>query len=71
MSVRFSGFDADYTNLSIVPAGTVLGEDTVPAGLVALVMDGDEVTYMEGTPDQIRKRLQWALDALNAHHPSR
>ena len=69
MSVRFAGSEALYTSLTIAPAGTWLGEDVVPDGQVALVMDSDEVSYMQGTPELIRKRLQRALDSLNASHP--
>lgn len=65
MSVRYEGASARGTSVSIVPAGKELGEDIIPEGQMALVFSYDEVFYIQGTAEQLRKLLQRALDKIN------
>lgn len=60
MSVRYEGADARYTSTYIAKAGEEIGEDTVPEGKVALVMSYDEVFYLVGTVEEIRRFLTGA-----------
>ncbi len=67
MSVCFEAFDLNHTSLTIAGAGTEFGEDVVPEGEVALVLSGDEVAYVQGDPDMLRRRLHTLLAALEPY----
>lgn len=65
MSVRYEGAGARGTSVSITPGGEELGDDVVPEGQMALVFSYDEVFYIQGTAEQLRRLLQRALDKIN------
>lgn len=69
MSVRYEGADARYAAVYIEPAGTEIGEDVVREGNVALVIEYDEVFYVEGHPNIVRRLLNQALGELNKIAP--
>lgn len=66
MSVRTEWFSAEWSTLTVAPAGEEIGEDTVNEGNVGLVLDGGECAVLEGTPEQIRNMLTDALRQLDS-----
>ena len=65
MSVRYEGADAAHSIVYVEGAGTEIGEDVVGEGNVALVIEYDEVFYLEGDPTIVRRLLMSALGDLN------
>lgn len=69
MSVRYEGSDAAYTTVDVLPAGAEIGEDVVREGHVAVVFEYDEVFYIEGTPERLRRILRGALARIDLVAP--
>lgn len=65
MSTRYEGAGAEDVRVTIFPAGEEVGMDVIPEGQLGLILNYDEVFYIQGTPDQLRKLLQEALDKIN------
>lgn len=74
MSVRYEWISATYCRVEWVPdgydvrTGAPPDDDSDPDQITtyggALLLAGDEVTVLAGTPDEVRAVLQRALDAL-------
>jgi len=64
MSTRYEGAAAEWTHITVHPAGTELADDEVSEGNVAVAFNYDEVFYVVGTPEDVRSLLQAALDKL-------
>jgi hypothetical protein len=63
MSVHVEWYDASMTSLAIYPTGSEIGEDEVTEE-IALVVEGDSISVIEGSVDRIRTMLEKALQAL-------
>lgn len=69
MSVRYEGAGGDAGTGWRAP-GEQLGEDKLPAGQYALVIEYDEVFYIQDTPERLRNfmiRLDEQLQSIEAH----
>ena len=66
MSVRYEGAAAEWTHITIHPAGTELADDEISEGNVAVAFNYDEVFYIVGTPEKVQELLEVALDRLKA-----
>jgi hypothetical protein len=61
VTVRYEGADARHTFPEVLSEGEEIGEDRVPPGQIALAFSYDEVFYLQGTPEQVRRLLEAAL----------
>jgi hypothetical protein len=69
MSVRYEGAGGDAGTGWRAP-GEQLGEDKLPAGQYALVIEYDEVFYIQDTPERLRNfmiRLDEQLQSIENH----
>lgn len=60
MTTRYEGAGAKDTTITIHQAGEEIGADVVPEGEIALAFNYDEVFYLQGTPDEVRRVLSTA-----------
>lgn len=65
MSTRYEGAGATDVRVTVYPAGEEIGEDIIPEGQLGLILSYDEVFYVQGTAEELRKLLQGALDKVN------
>lgn len=72
MTVRYEGINASDLSTTVVPAGSVLGEIVVDRDHLAIVLDYayDEVVYITGTKDVLRRHLSRMLRQLEATEPN-
>lgn len=63
MSVRYEGAPAT-SSISMAVSGREVGEDVIPDGQVALIINYDEVFYIQGTVAQLRDFITRADRAL-------
>lgn len=69
MSTRYEGAGAD-TDVDWEKPGDEIGELTLPPGNYALTICYDEVFYIQGTPEELRRfmvRFDEQLQAIEAH----
>lgn len=70
MTVRYEGINASDLSTTVVPAGSVLGEIVVDRDHLAIVLDYDEVVYITGSKDVLRRHLSRMLRQLEATEPN-
>lgn len=63
MSVRYEGAPAT-SGITMAISGRQVGDDIVPDGQVALIINYDEVFYIQGTVEQVRDFITRADKAL-------
>lgn len=69
MSLRVEWFGTPFSTIEVVRGGTFVGAEAVDTGNAALVLSGDEAAVYEAPPADLRRRLQAALDQLDALYP--
>jgi hypothetical protein len=57
MSTRYEGAGAKDARITVHMPKTLLGEDIIPEGQIALAFNYDEVFYLQGTPAEVRALL--------------
>jgi hypothetical protein len=70
MSTRYEGVGASSAGTGWESPGAAIGDDTLERGQYALVINYDEVFYIQGTPDELRAflvRLDERLQNIEAH----
>lgn len=70
MSVRYEGAPAT-SGITMAISGRQVGDDIVPDGQVALIINYDEVFYIQGTVEQVRDFITRADKALRRVEESR
>jgi hypothetical protein len=60
VTTRYEGAGARDVTITILKAGEEIGVDVVPEGQVALCFNYDEVFYIQGTVDEVRRVLTTA-----------
>lgn len=70
MSTRYEAAGAESSTTGWAVPGAIVGNDTLPPGQYALMIDHDEVFYIQGNPAQLRDfmvRLDLELQDIEAH----
>lgn len=70
MTVRYEGAPATAT-ITMATSGRQVGDDIVPDDQVALIINYDEVFYIQGTVEQVRDFITRADKALRRVEESR
>jgi tagatose-1,6-bisphosphate aldolase len=63
MSIRYEGAPAT-SSITVATSGREVGDDIIPDGEVALIINYDEVFYVQGTVEQLRDFITRADKAL-------
>ena len=66
MTVRYEGAGARDTRITVHMPETLIGDDIIPAGQMAVAFNYDEVFYIQGTPGEVVDLLARAEQAVES-----